>query len=284
MRAIKAIGVYAAFVIVLGALLAPWMFWAVHPFLPDVPFRRVFDRVLLVLALAGLWPLLRALGLRTWAELGLAKRREGWSEMLTGFCLGCVSFGIGGATLLVLGLRTIDEPVTNVAGILLGALATGIAVGFIEEIFFRGGLQGALQRGMRLPVAILIASAIYSALHFMKPKGAGIRAESVNWLSGIEYLGRMITKFGSEPGVVLGFVTLLLAGCVLGLAFARTRSLYVSIGIHAGWVFTLRTFSAITDAAGRRQWWGGTTLVDNMLVWPVLLALLGFVAWRYRSR
>jgi hypothetical protein len=48
----------AAAVIVVSALSAPWIFRLVHPRITGVPFRRVFDRVLLVVALAGFWPAL----------------------------------------------------------------------------------------------------------------------------------------------------------------------------------------------------------------------------------
>ena len=83
---------------------------------------------------------------------------------------------------------------------------------------------------------------------------------------------------------MVGFVTLFLAGCVLGLGFTRTRALYLSIGIHAGWVFTLKTYAALTHTSGPRTWWGGAALVDNMLVWPILVGVLGFVAWVYRDK
>jgi hypothetical protein len=70
--------------------------------------------------------------------------------------------------------------------------------------------------------------------------------------------------------MAVGFVTLWLAGCILGLAFARTRALYLSMGIHAGWVFTLKTFAWLT---------AGASLVDSALVWPVLLAVL-WLCWK----
>ena len=87
-----------------------------------------------------------------------------------------------------------------------------------------------------------MASAIYSAVHFLKTKGAGIASDDVNWLSGFNYLGQVIAHSWQAPGVGVGFVTLLLAGMILGLAFARTHALYLSIGLHAGWVFTLKSY------------------------------------------
>ena len=113
-------------------------------------------------------------------------------------------------------------------------------------------------------------------------KSAGI--DSLHWHSGFDYLAQVLTRSWSAPGVVVGFVTLFLAGGILGLAFARTGALYLPIGIHAGWVFTLKTYAALTDPTGPRTWWSGAGLVDNALVWPILLGLLAFVAQRCRRR
>src|SRR5437667_2645999 len=118
--------------------------------------------------------------------------------------------------LLAQGSRTLGSP--NAGPVrLFGFLMAGIAVAIVEETFFRGGWQGALQRGTSVPVSILTTSAFYSAMHFLKPKGAGISAETVNWLSGFSYLAQIVTHSWQAPGVAVGFVTLFLAGCVLGL-------------------------------------------------------------------
>ena len=124
-----------------------------------------------------------------------------------------------------------------------------------------------------------MTSIVYSAVHFLKPKGAGITAVDVNWLSGLEYLGQVFARSGQAPGVAVGIVTLWLAGCVLGLAFARTRALYLPMGVHAGWVVTLKSYAWLTDANGPRTWWGGAALVDNVLVWPVLVFVL-WLSWK----
>ena len=267
---------YVAGVVFVGAVASPWVFRFVQPWLTEVPFRRVSNRVFLVIALAGLWPLGRALGVRTWAELGYARFAGWWRELLTGFGWGVISFAVVGTLLLTLQLRGVSTP----EGLLRPAafLLAGLVVAVIEETLFRGGLQGALQRSVNFPVAIVVTSAVYSAVHFLKPKGAGVAAADVNWLSGFDYLGQVFARSSQTPGAAVGFVTLALAGAVLGLVFARTRTLYAPIGIHAGWVLTLKTYAWLTDRVGPRTWWGGSSLVDNVLVWPVLLLML-WLAW-----
>jgi hypothetical protein len=39
-------------------------------------------------------------------------------------------------------------------------------------------------------------------------------------------------------------------------------------------VASLQVFTAVTVSAGARQWWGGGSLLDNVLMWPVLVLVL----------
>lgn len=277
MRAGPAIATCAVVVVALGALAAPWAFMVVHPHLPTVPFRRVFDRVLLVVALVGLWPLLRAVGIRSWRELGFPCARSWWRHAVIGYAIGVGSFIVAGLLLIALGERSFDANM-SAAQLLVQILkfaATGIVVAIIEETFFRGGVQGALQRASGPISALVITSAIYSAVHFLKPKGVGIDAEAVTWSSGFDHLWRLVTLSACVPGVASGFVTLLLAGLVLGWAFVKTRALYLSMGLHAGWVCTLKTYAALT---------GGGRMIENAAMWPVLITVLLLVAWLCRAK
>ena len=72
-------GLYVAVVFLGGGLLAPWLYWLVQAFgdslagLADKPFHRYVNRAMLILALAGMWPLLRAFGARSPREFGLVQ-------------------------------------------------------------------------------------------------------------------------------------------------------------------------------------------------------------------
>ena len=251
MRATRVILVYALAVSLLGALIAPWAFGLIHPHWPLIPFRRVFDRVLLVVAVAGLWPLLRAAGIRSLPALGYAHTPAWWRHILIGFGVGLVSLGLGAVL-----RQQFAGWKTNYAG----NLATALAVGIIEETFFRGGVFGALRRGWPLWLAVGVSSGIYAVLHFCKPTDP----PSVNWLTGLTHLGHVFQNFGVQVNW-FGLVTLLLAGVVLALVYAWTNALYFSIGLHAGWVFALKTV--------------GAPLRDSVLVWPVLVVVL-VLCWK----
>src|SRR5262249_4913190 len=100
MRPVRVVGVYLIFVFLGGALLAPWIYllvqtmdelWPGLHFVASKPFPKYVNRCLMVLALAGLWPLLRQAGLGSWRALGLGRRSGAASQLGWGFLLGLVS-------------------------------------------------------------------------------------------------------------------------------------------------------------------------------------------------
>jgi membrane protease YdiL (CAAX protease family) len=276
----KAIGLYAVAVVFLGTLFAPWLFRAVQWSAAQIPavrplaaysFRRVFDRSVMVVALLGLWPLLRHLGFRAWRDLGYV-RAPGWrTHLLAGFALGLGSLAIAIGISIAVGARTLalDRSAGQIAVGVLRYAAVGIIVALIEETFFRGALQGAFQRGMNGAAAVILASVIYSVMHFLKPKGVNIPPGEVTWNSGFACLAGIGWRLFTDRDVVVSLVTLFLAGCILGLAYAKTRALYLSIGMHAGWVL----------ANESARWLGAGRIIEDVVAWPVLALLLVLVQW-----
>ena len=280
MRSPKAIGLYAIAVVLLGALFAPWLFWTIQwtaghvpaaGRLAKYPFHRIFGRSVMVVALVGLWPLLRNIGIRSWSELGYVRARAWWKHLLIGFVIGLGSLVIAIGISVSFGARSLalDRSAAEIAGAVLHYTLAGLAVALIEETFFRGGLQGAFQRGLKPAAAVILASLIYSGLHFLRPKSVNIPAAEVTWSSGFRCLAGSVPRFFVNHDVLVSFVTLFLAGCILGLAYAKTRALYLSIGVHAGWVL----------ANEFARWLGAGKITEDVIAWPVLALLLVFVQW-----
>ena len=92
MRSLRALVIYLVGVFIGGALLAPWLYWLAQiaapsfPLLARTPFHRFVDRSLLILALTGLWPLSRALGLNSWRDVGLVPLRGQWKKIWAACC------------------------------------------------------------------------------------------------------------------------------------------------------------------------------------------------------
>lgn len=281
MRPHRALVIYLAVVFVGGALLAPWLYWLVQsvagslPRLANAPFHRYVNRSLLILALGGLWPLLKALGAHTAADIGLVRSVGQGRRLATGFAVGVVSLWVVAGIALFAGARALPEQMTfgKLAGKLFGAAATAAVVAVMEEILFRGGIFGGLKRVLDGRVALVVSSAVYALMHFLaRTQHVG----EVHWASGLALLPQMFAGFGELHALVPGFLNLTLAGALLALAFQRTGNLYFSIGLHAGWIFWLKSYDALTrEVAGANVWlWGSAKMIDSWLAFGVLVATL----------
>ena len=293
MRPIRSLLVYTAWVFLGGALLAPWLYWSgqwlatqvptFHP-LANIPFHRFVNRSLLALALIGLWPLPRGLGARSCQDVGLV-RPTGQRRLLTGgLLLGFVSLACLAMVVLAFGGRQVNIDVSpgRLPGKLLGAALTAAVVAVLEEILFRGAIFGALRKTCRWPAALAISSSIYAIVHFFsRPQSP----PEIHWTTGLALLPAMLRGFADVERVVPGFFNLALAGASLALAYQRTGNLYFSIGLHAGWIFWLKSYGFLTrDTAGVNPWfWGTNRLIDGWFALPVLAITLR-VIWKMLPR
>jgi hypothetical protein len=239
------------------------------------------DRALLGVALAGIWPLLRSLGAKSWRDVGLVKFSGEQNRLLGGAMLGFGS--LASVALIVLAAHGCqfnrDLTADKLAAQLASAAATAVIVALLEELLFRGAIFGSLRRVFDWRLALLLSSMIYAIVHFLqKAEISG----AVTWLSGLELMPKMLGGFADLQLVIPGFFNLTLAGILLGLAYQRTGNLYFSIGLHAGWIFWLKFYGAITaPVPAASQWfWGTQKLIDGWLALIVLaFALLALNRW-----
>ncbi len=279
MRPVRALAIYIVVVFVGGALIAPWLYWLVQslghtfPKLADAPFHRYVNRSLLIIALIGLWPLFKSLDAHSPRDIGLGWPAGQWRKLGAGFALGFLSLAVVAALALTFGARHVNEKLAAARLVekLAGAAMTAGVVAVLEEILFRGALFGALRKVFHWMFALVLSSMVYAIVHFMESaKVTG----TVTWLSGLELLPRMLRGFADWHAIIPGFFNLTLAGLLLGLAYQRTGNLYFSIGLHAGWIFWLKSYGILTvSVAGANDWWwGGARLIGGWLALPALAA------------
>jgi uncharacterized protein len=281
MRPLRALIFYIFIVFVGGSLLAPWLYWLVQsaaqtfPTLANAPFHRFVNRALLFLALVGLWPLLRALGAKSGADVGVVKPAGHWKELCAGLMLGFLSLAIVAVIAFGFGTRVWSDRLTidRIFSKFGSAIATAAVVSLMEEILFRGGIFGGLRRVFHWRIALLVSSAIYAIVHFFAPAR---HTGEVVWSSGLALLPKMLAGFSNLHALVPGFFNLTLAGTLLALAFQRTGNLYFSIGLHAGWIFWLKSYGAFTKQTTDASIWlfGSSKLIDGWLACGMLMAML----------
>lgn len=255
-----------------------------------VPFSRFFNRTFMICGILLFFVFRRRLfPNQTPGDFGLPRSRYASRDALMGFGLALSSFllivcGLVMAGLFVPGFgHPVDESLSDLASGLLGA----VAVGFFEEIFFRGMIFKGLVEDCRISVAFISANVFYAAMHF-------IRSPEQRFLDGLEPLAGLSNLVESfhlfqEPSKILpGFVGLFILGMVLSYAFYRTGALYMSMGLHAGWVFCVKTLGVFGKYRGRQlgTWFGSAEprFVSGVFVWIGILGVGILIHWLTRFR
>jgi uncharacterized protein len=166
------------------------------------------------------------------------------------------------------------------------ALASGVFVGFLEEIFFRGMLFLSLHDQGRPVRAYVLANLFYSLLHFVKP-GASYFLDHLDPMAGFRHLLTTFEPFFEPVPLLPGIFGLFLIGVVLSYALARTGNLYLSIGLHGGWVIGLKTIRVFGDFTRQDLGWAfGSTdpkIVSGVVTWVGILLVGVAVYWLTRK-
>ena len=223
---------YLITVVLLGALLAPPSYWLLHETL-DFPFYRYFSRVTQITAFILLIPLLLWLGIRSTGEFGLRRNPHAVRDVLAGCFLAVLPAALLAAACLLLDIYRIRQEPNPLVLVRIAATAGIVAV--VEEFLFRGVLLGLAAKSFgRWPAAAGV-SLIFAGVHFLRPSKQV--DPQVEWWTGFAHIPRVFDAAPPLLFAVAGFVSLFAAGMILAFAAFRTRSLWLPIGLHGGWIF-----------------------------------------------
>jgi CAAX protease family protein len=268
--------------VVIGAILAPILFWSaqslaahgVFPFLAKYDFETFFHRALLVAAVLLLWPLLRVSHVRCLADLGLAPNSRWGRDLRAGVVVSVVPLLLCGLVLIALHVYALRH---SFAWPRFGKmLMASITVPFIEEAFFRGIVLGLLLRTGRKYIAIFAVSLIFAAVHFLKAPDR--TSEIVTWTSGFSSIAHAFDGIRDPMMLASALATLFFIGWILADARVLTHSLWLSIGLHAGWIFGSGTFSLLARQRIPALPWMGKNLLIGII--PLGVAALTWVIMR----
>ena len=188
-------------------------------------------------------------------------------ESLLGLLSGIIMITAGFLLLLV--LHQIAWVGTNPdAANFFFSVVLFVAVAFTEELFFRGYILGNLISSMNRWVALVVSSLFFTLVHM-----------------------------GNAHFTVYAFLSILLAGMLLGLPYIFTKSLWMPIALHFSWNFFQGTiygfsvsgnseYSLITQSRTSDTIWnGGEFGFEGSLLAVIFLALAigGFTVYYHRK-
>ena len=287
MKDLARILTYFAGVILLGALLAPPLYWAgqalaargVMTFLAETDFQKFFNRAVLIAAIALVWPMARWLRVDGWRGLGLDPDPRWWRRFLAGFAIAGLVVAAMAAAYIAFDVYHWKK--TLPWGAVPAVFVSAICVALLEETLFRGAMFGLFRRSMPPRAALCCVTSIFAAVHFLKPMDS-FTVRDVAWTSGFSLLPQMFHQFAEPMTLLAGFTTIFTLGWIVGAATLRTRSLWLGIGFHAGLVFVKMSFSKFTKRDAEHLPWIGDELQIGLV--PVAAIALGglLVAWWLR--
>jgi len=278
---------YFVATILIGALLAPLLFWAgqslaahgLFSFLAKSDFETFFHRAILIAAAVLLWPFLRLSNVRSGTDLGLTPNPRWCPDLFAGILLAAIPLLCCGALLIALNVYSFRH---NFAWVRFGKmLGASITVPLIEETFFRGIVLGVLLRTGRQYMSIFVTSAIFSVIHFLKAPGQ--ISTSTTWTSGFNSIAHSFGQFGDPTMLISAFATLFLIGWILADARVLSRSLWLPIGLHGGWILGSGTFNRVARQENLALPWLGKNLLVGIvplgvtaLTWVIMRAWLKY--------
>ena len=298
--------------LLLTALVAGPLYLGIGGAAHDIPFPKLASRLWQLSMVGGVAWVVWRLQLRGKAAWGYGLARSQFLRQLgLGTVLGIVTMLPVAAMVSGWELRT-PRPGLDVARLVelffSGAL-TGMAVGFLEETFYRGLLLGALLAPLvgpslaspsdsaqlagarlhsnnagswQLAVAIVASSALFASLHFLAR--SKMDPAAVQWDSGLNLLQQSLRHFAHPMGMVDSFLALTAVGVLLSLARLWTGSIALSVGLHAGWVWVMKMSVGSTHLNPDAPLAVLISPIDGFTGWLVLGWTLGLttLAWVWR--
>ena len=286
-----------AFVLFFGLMLAALASIAVftypawlllHPHF-DFPFHRIGERIGMLALVIGFILVARRVGLADKRSVGYALPRPLFiREMLIGLGFGVVGLLAIVGIMTALGLLDWTEASTVTGGrltkIILNRLASGLAVGFIEETMLRGVMFAAIQRESGARTAILLTSIIYAAVHFLS--SYHIAPDQVTPSSGLDLLAGTLHWFSTPLAMADAFTCLFAVGMVLAMIRARTGNIAACVGLHAGWVWVILSAHELTKPVRGQPLSFLLSQFDGFVGWLVFVwtVLMGVVLLRFYAK
>ncbi len=246
----------------LGALLAPPLFWAGHAlggawprlhWLAETDFQRFFDRAMFLAALLLLPPsgarAARSAAGATWA-CGRPPRLDARRARLRGGRWAALAAGLG--ALGAWGFTSPAPASRAVGGAGRFPAHGGRRRGGGGSVFPRRAARAGRAHGVAAATALVFVSALFAVLHFLKPpEHVPSPWRTVRWWSGFAFLPKTFWQW-REPGwCSAGSRRCSRWRWCSGSRGCARAALWLPMGLHAGWVFGLKSFAKVSRHPAR---------------------------------
>ncbi len=257
------------------------------------PLERVINRVTLLFLIISIYPLTKTFQYSA-NDLGFnGSIATLWKKGLYGFLFGLLILASVISVEIQLEIHKFVDlglfSISSFTNLLFKALFSGLIIAFIEETLFRGLLFRFIQDRATPFIAIVLSALFFALLHFLK---SGLPAEQSNatLLNGFEIVALSFANL-VNPEIFDSFLALFFVGLFLAIVRNQTGSIAHCIGLHASWVFLIKSSKALTDINNQSEWISLVGSYDGIIGylvagWLAILINLYFACrhiWQRRS-
>lgn len=230
-----------------------------------LPIRTIGHLFLLSATLSTIWIFTRYIDKVPFISIGFYTKGR-FKEFVSGFFLGVIIMVIAFFLLLSLNEIAFDSYNFNLKSMVFSIIFF-ISVSVLEEALCRGYILGQLLETSNKYVALVVSSAIFTALHSLNPNMATIPV-----------------------------LNLFLAGILLGITYIYTKNLWFPIALHFSWNFFQgpifgfevsgqKLYSVIQQSRMEDNFInGGSFGFEGSLLATLLMLIATFFIWRFYEK
>ncbi|TGK49200.1 CPBP family intramembrane metalloprotease [Leptospira kanakyensis] len=223
-------------------------------------FSKILSRTTTVVLFISLIWFRKKIDKKSIQSLGLENFSINKHQLWIGFLAGILSLSLVVVVKIFFGVSTLAPKTWELFDLIkcLYFLGAVFCIAFVEELFFRGYLLQSWIGDLGEKKAAVYTSLFFSLTHFIRPI--------------------------SDPMIFVSeFIGLFLVGYILSLAWIYTRKLYLSIGIHAGWVYVVKMQPYFVDSIPHDNHlvFGGERLVSGGISWMFMILFVWFLKLSY---
>lgn len=249
------------------------------------PFSRIFDRVAMICVLLMLIYHRKSFSLKkVLVEFKKLDFKNRCKQLSSGLILSLLSSVVVYLVLTKLGVLelALKDYSYYVRKLPLLVLAVSF-ISLIEESFFRVLCFKTWATKIGIYWAAILSSLLYASVHFIAPDKGFIYTQG-EFLAGFIYLVEVfLSVFRAE--LLTAYIGLAFAGLLLCWAFVRTGSIYMSFGLHAGFIVALKlvVYTSNINLVRASELARRYVLVSTWLTWVsfgVIALLIYFITLR----
>ncbi|HEX4210116.1 MAG TPA: CPBP family intramembrane glutamic endopeptidase, partial [Candidatus Binataceae bacterium] len=151
-----------------------------------------------------------------------------------------------------------------------------LLIAVIEEAFFRAFLLAGIRTDHGGRTALIASALFYAIVHILRSP-AHVYLSGYHPLAGFQNLALSAACLVHPLQMLPFLIGLFLLGIVLGEAFMLTGKVYLSIGLHAGFVIGAKTWPLIVDHSAVPRWLAGPGPIP-LIAAPVAWAAATIIA------